>query len=182
MIAPQLPFAADPGSITGWMLETAANDTTTDISNHMARGLNRLASIPAVGHANHNRDRRAMIDEIINSDSMEPYLVVSNTPHNAPRITVVHSIGRYSAGFGGSNALHGRELGLLGEMVDDQLPTMVQFLTDADLGLAHGLLLEDVTVQPTNATDAYFATATALEVMPAVTEANGGVNMHLSCL
>jgi hypothetical protein len=71
---------------------------------------------------------------------------------------------------------------LLGEMVGDQLPTMVQFLTDGALGLAHGLLLEDVTVQPTNVTDAYFASATALEVIPAVTEANGGVNMHLSCL
>ena len=33
----QLPFGADPGSLTGWLLEKSSTDTPTDIVESIAR-------------------------------------------------------------------------------------------------------------------------------------------------
>jgi hypothetical protein len=62
---------------------------------------------------------RQMPDEILNSDALTCYLTAAN---NVVKVTTVHSLARCSAGFGGSNALHGHVLALLGETVGTQLP------------------------------------------------------------
>jgi hypothetical protein len=68
--------------------------------------------------------------------------MVSNKPHGVPRVTVMHSLFRYSAGFGGTNALHGKMLGMLGETVGGKLPPLVQFRDDdAEIDFASALLL-----------------------------------------
>ena len=54
-IAPQLPFGADPGSITGWMLQETRIDTADDISAQMERGLTRLGDLPEPGNAGYTR-------------------------------------------------------------------------------------------------------------------------------
>jgi hypothetical protein len=123
------------------------------------------------------------MDEILDCHGLEPYLVVSNKPYGAPRVVVMHSLIRYSAGFGRTNALHGKVIGMLGETVGGQLPPLVQFRDDdASIDFASALLLENVNVQPTAAVTAYFAGPAAQEVMPAVTVAAGAVATNLSCL
>jgi hypothetical protein len=85
----------------------------------MERGLNRLVdNIPNIGTAGYDGVMRDMIDEITNSDTLIPYLVASNIVNEEVRVTILHSIKRYSTGFIGNNALHGRTLGLLGEVMD----------------------------------------------------------------
>jgi hypothetical protein len=81
-------------------------------------------------------------------DERDSNLVMNNTLFEAPRVTVLHSVARHSAGFGGASALQGRILGLLGEMVGDQLPTLIQFVENPAQDLLHGLLLENVTGDP----------------------------------
>jgi hypothetical protein len=71
-----------------------------------------------------------MVTKITSSDTIIPYLVTPNICNNVVHVTVVHSIACYSAGFGGSNALHGQMLALLGEMVGYQLPMLVLFMED----------------------------------------------------
>jgi hypothetical protein len=164
------------------MLATTAEDSTLDIANQMGRSFARLANVPAVADAGYAIARQQLLDEVLNSDTLNTYLVVSNTPHDVPRVTVLHSVARYYAGFGGVSAFQGRILGLLGEMVGDQLPPLIQFPVDATADLLHGFLLENVTVQPQAAVDAFFAAPGALELMPKVTVANGGVNTELCCL
>jgi hypothetical protein len=123
-----------------------------------------------------------MVEDLLGSDVLDAYLMVASLPHGASRITVIHSLAPYSAGFGGANTLHVRTLGLMGEMVSDQLPMMIQLPDDPNLGLAHALLLENVIIQPEAATDAYFAGPNALDVMPVVPVLQGVVNSNLSCL
>jgi hypothetical protein len=160
-VPPQPAFAADPDTITAWLLDDTAAETADDISREMERGFNRLVdNVPAAVDAGYEEAMRGMTDEIVHSDTMVAYLVATNTPHGEVRITVIHSIARYSAGFGGSNALHGHTLALLGEMVDGQLPTLVKFDQDPQEDLAHALAVESVTVPPPAAVDAYYATAT----------------------
>lgn len=182
VVGPHLPFPGDPGSITGWMLESTAGESTLTTMTQLESWLTRLGNLPAPDAAGFATAQRALVDDVLSSDTLDAYLVVSNTPHDAPRVTVLHSIARYSAGLGGSNALHGRILGLMGEMIGDQLPTMIAFMQEADHDLTHALTMEQVTVQPTAAVEAYFAGAAALQVMPLVTAANGGVDMNMTCL
>jgi hypothetical protein len=182
-VTPQLPFGADPGTITGWILESSTTETSESISRCLERGFNRLVDdIPLPAEPTYDAAMREITDEVINSDTMVTYLVATNICNDVVRITVVHSIARYSAGFGGSNALHGRTLALLGETVGAQLPLLVRFADDPDEDLPHAFAMEEVTVPSDAQVDAYFATATALDVMADVTVPQGGVQMNLANL
>jgi hypothetical protein len=88
-------------------------------------------------------------------------------------LQTVHSISRYSAGIGGSNALHRKTLALLGEMVDDQLLALVQFDPDPDNDLSHALAMEAVMIPSDELVDAYFAAAAAENLMPQPTQVQG---------
>jgi hypothetical protein len=178
---PQLPYAADPGSLTGWLLEITATETSDSISRNLELGFTRLVDdIPNPDEAGHDEAMRNMVDEIISSDTLTTYLTATNFGHDEVRISVVHSIARYSAGFGGSNALHGQTLALIGEMREDQLPMMVRFDSDPAESLIHALSMEEVTVPTAALVEAYFALETATHLMPSVSVAQGGVAMNLA--
>jgi hypothetical protein len=120
---PHLPFAADPGTITGWLLDATATKRASSISREMKRGLNHLVdTIPDIGTAGYDEAMRDLVDESANSDTLIPYLVGSNIFNGEVWVTVLHSIKRYSARFGGNNAIHGKTLGLLGEVMDTSVP------------------------------------------------------------
>jgi hypothetical protein len=178
---PQLPYAADTGTLTGWLLDTTSAETSGSIAGGLERGFNRLVqNVPLDGDPGHDDAMLLMVDEIVNSDMLIPYLTATNFGTGEVRISVIHSIARYSAGFGGSNALHGQMLGLLGEMREDQLPMLIKFNPDPAENLTHALLMEEVTVPPDAWLDGYFATPTATHLIPQVTTAQGGVEMNLS--
>jgi hypothetical protein len=161
-VTPQPAFAAGPETITGWILDATAAETADTISKEMERGFDRLVdNTPAIGDAGYNEAMREMTDEIIHSDTLVAYLVVTNIPNEEVRTTVIHSVSRYSAGFGGSNALHGQTMTLLGELVDRQLPTLVRFDQHPLDPLGHALAVKNVTVPPDALVDAYFVTTTA---------------------
>jgi hypothetical protein len=71
-----------------------------DIATSMERGFTGLTSLPTV-NAN-DAARQQMLEEAVSSDVLGTYLVMSNTPFAAPRVTVLHSAASYSAGFGGA--------------------------------------------------------------------------------
>jgi hypothetical protein len=121
-----------------------------------------------------------MTEEVTHSDTlMITHLTATNICNNVIRVTTVHSIAQYSAGFGGSNALHGKTIALLGEMVG-KLPMLVQFETDPTESLAHALAMESVTVSSDALVDTYFANPRAKNLMPGATVAQGGVEMNLA--
>ncbi len=123
-----------------------------------------------------------MTDEVIHSESLVMYLVVTTICNDVVCITTIHSIGRYSAGFGGKNTLHGQTLGLLGETVGNQLPMLVKFMEDPAEDLAYGFALENVLVPSDPEVIAYFALPTAGGLLPGLMVAQEGVDMNLSNL
>ena len=127
-VAPQLPFGPDPGSITGWILQETSSVSTNETSLSFERSFARLAVVPMPEVEGHDNAMRSLTDEVLSDNALGTYLVASNTPTGEPRITVMYSLAWYSAGFGGQAALRGRVLGLMGEIVGDQLPTMVRLL------------------------------------------------------
>jgi hypothetical protein len=127
MVAPQLPHSADPGTTIGWILDETVAATPAVITQEVEQGFNRLVNdIPDANHADYDDVMRKMTDEVINSDTLITYLTVSNRWNHVMRVTVFHLIAPYSAGFGGSNALHGQVLALLGETVGPHLPMLVK--------------------------------------------------------
>ena len=154
--APQLPFAADPGSLTGWLVDESVTGSLGELMAHMNRGFNRLTDgVPDANHATYPAFMRNMVEEVVGSDTLVTYLVTTNVVNEEPRVTVVHSMARYSAGFGGSNALHGWIVALLRETVGTQLPTLVSLSQDPDLDLAHALTQEECAVPSDAQVDNY---------------------------
>jgi hypothetical protein len=179
--APQLPFGADPGTITGWLLDATLTETPGTISRGLERGFNWLVdSIPVVANPGYAATMRTMAGEIINSDTLVTYLTATNISNNVVRVTTVHSISKYSGGFGGSNTLHGQTLALLGETVGTQLPMLVRFNPDPREDLLHGLTMEAVTIPSDALVDTYCASPVAENIMPQPTVAQGSVAMNLS--
>jgi hypothetical protein len=138
-------------------------------------------NIPAINAAGYDNAMRTMMDKIINSNMLTTYLVVTNICNNVVQVTVVHMIARCSAGFGGSNALHGKTLALLlGETVGDQLPMLLQFMNNPAENLIHALAKEEVTVLLEAQVTTYFAGPGAENLMPGTTVPQGGVDMNFS--
>jgi hypothetical protein len=75
VVAPQLPHGADPGTITGWILDQTAAETPTAMTEDVELKFARLTNnIPDVNDADYERVMRQMSDEILNSDSLTCYL------------------------------------------------------------------------------------------------------------
>jgi hypothetical protein len=176
--APHLPFGGDPGTITGWLLDATSTETSSDISRGLEQGFNRLVdNIPNMGDPRYAAVMRNMVDDAIGSDMLTTYLTAINIGQECSKVTVIHSIHRYSAGFGGSNALHGKTLALLGETVGTQLPMLVQF--DPDPG--EDLAMKNVAVPSNDMVEAYFALPTAGTLMPQPAILQGAVDMNMAC-
>jgi hypothetical protein len=180
--APHLPFGGDPGTITGWLLDATSTETSSDISRGLELGFNRLNNnIPDVGDAGHSDAIRNIVDEVIGSDTLVTYLTAINIGQESAKVTTVHSIHRYSAGFGGSNALHGKTLALLGETVGNQLPMLVKFDPDPAENFAHALAMESVIVPSDGMVDAHYALPTAGTLMAQPSVIQGASEMNLAC-
>jgi hypothetical protein len=179
--APHLPFGGDPGTITGWLLGATATETSGGISRGLERGFNRLTTnIPNLGDAGYDDAIRSMVDEVIGSDTLVTYLAAINIGQEAAKVTAVHSIHRYSAGFGGSNALHGKTLALLGETVGTQLPMLVQFNPDQAEDFPHALAVRNVLVPSNEMVEAHFTQPTAGTLMAPASVAQGSSQMNLA--
>jgi hypothetical protein len=88
-----------------------------------------------------------MTNEVINSDTLVTYLIATSICRDdITRVATSYSVARYDAGFGGSDALHGKTVTLLGEMVGNQLPMLVQFDPDPTEEFTHALAMETVMV------------------------------------
>ena len=123
----QLPFGADPGSLTGWLLEKSSTDTPTDIVESVARAFARYAELPPVANAEYEAELTNLYNEILSSDDLCSFLTVSTAPGQPPVVTVVSALARYSVGFGGVSAHNGKSFCFRGEAIDAvQMPPLIE--------------------------------------------------------
>jgi hypothetical protein len=156
-VAPQLPFAADPGTITGWLLKESAADTPGSLSDEIEAVTQRYAALPAVGHADYEEKLRDIAEDGQATDGLSCYLTVSRADGQSPVVSTVLGLCRYSAGMGGSAALQGRTIGFLGEVMGDQLPTIVVMPTSAGNTMKDCVEIQDWAVPTGAELDAVFA-------------------------
>jgi hypothetical protein len=121
-VTPQLPFGADLGTITGWLLDETLTQILRSFLESLEHGFNQLVdNIPVMGDPGHNDAMRIMTNKITNSDTLVAHLTASNIQSQSMHATTIHSIACYRAGFGGSNAWHRKMLALLREVMGTQL-------------------------------------------------------------
>jgi hypothetical protein len=170
--APQLAYAADPGSITEWLLLDSASDEDADIALQIEAISNRMAALPAVGTADHATETSKLKDEVLVSDDLSCFLTITTLDALPPFVSVVLGLCRYSGGLGAISQFQGRVLGFIGEVIGDQLPPMVQVGPDAvDLS---NILLPEARYVPTAAeVRAYYANPAIARTSLMPGQANG---------
>ena len=171
--APQLPFAADPGTITGWLLAEAASSTADTLLDEIEAVTLRYAGLPVVGDADYAAKIKGLAEDGLATDDLSCFLTVSRARGQSPVVSVVLGLTRYSAGMGGSTALQGRIVGFLGEVIGDQLPTMVVMPETAGHTMVDCVELDDYDIPPVAAIEAAFtgnAPPAVIAVPPGATQ------------
>ena len=166
--APPLPFPADSGTITGWLVDQSVTVTSSSLVRDIETGFARRAhNIPVDPiDPDYPGAMRDLVDEVVNSADLCCYLTVSETGTATTRVTVVHSIGKYSAGFGALSAFQGTIMAFLGEVIGENLPVFVQAPTAiGERGLASAFALYELAVPTENELTAYFTSAAAGNLM-----------------
>jgi hypothetical protein len=167
-MAPPLPFLADEGTVTRWLLDQSVSVTSDSLVQDIESGFARLSrNIPAdVLDPDYLGTMRDLVDEVVNSSDLCCYLTVSETGSTATRVTVAYSIGKYSAGFGALSAFQGTLMAFLGEVIGENLPTFVQAPTTAgDQGLVSAFALREIAVPTELELQNYFTSAAAGNLM-----------------
>jgi hypothetical protein len=109
---------------------------------------------------------KELVDEVINSSDLCCYLTISETKAAAPRVTLVHSIGKYSAGFGVLSAFQGTIMGFLGGTIGENMPLFVQAPTAVGASnMASSFALQEITVLTEVEVATYFTSAAAGNLM-----------------
>jgi hypothetical protein len=165
---PPLPFPGDPGTISGWLLDQSLSATSSSIVRDVESGFSRLTQgIPADQlDPDYLGAMRELVDEVINSSDLCCYLTISETGAAASRVTLVHSIGKYSAGFGALSAFQGTIMGFLGETIGENMPLFVQAPTAVGASnMVSSFSLKAVAVPTEAEVVTYFTSAAAGNLM-----------------
>jgi hypothetical protein len=146
--APQLPYGADPGTFTGWLLHDTATLSESEVVQSIVGALEKHTSLPQVAAEGYREALQGLIEEALSGDDLNCFAEVSASA-SGTEIGIVSSLGRYSAGFGVASTHNGCVFGLTGEMVDAvQLPPLIQVPSVADGGITSLFPLRDC-VTPT---------------------------------
>jgi hypothetical protein len=126
LLALQLPFGADPGSLTEWLLADTSSSPPAEVVSSMTDAFARYGALPAEADARYAVEFQALSNEVLSSVDLCSFLTVFTTPGEAPVVTVVSALSIYSAGFGARSTHVGKVFGFLGETTGTQLPPIVQ--------------------------------------------------------
>jgi hypothetical protein len=147
------------------MILATATTSSQDIATGIARGFNRLFSLLTKTASDYADKRLELLDAVLNSDELLTFLVVNNEHHGVPRVSLLHSITRYSDGWEGQDPLNGKLLGLLGEVIGNQLPSLIKFSTADKKTLLAGLAARNVKIPTHEAVEAFAQDPTHPDLM-----------------
>jgi len=166
--APQLPFAASPRTITGWLSLETAECTADSIADEIEAITERYGRMPDPLHADYDNALKDLASDSLVTDDLSCYLSVSKAQGQTPMVSAVLGLARYSAGMGGMAAYQGKVMGFLGEVIGgDQLPTLMMVPDTPDQRLVDLLELGSRQVPTSAQLEAAFAGTTPPSVMSA---------------
>jgi hypothetical protein len=92
LLALQLPFGADPGSLTEWLLADTSSSPPAEVVSSMTDAFARYGALPAEADARYAVEFQALSNEVLSSVDLCSFLTVFTTPGEAPVVTVVSAL------------------------------------------------------------------------------------------
>jgi hypothetical protein len=147
-VAPQRPYAADPGTLTSWFERETSGASHDEVLRILSATNAKYASVAV----NEGRPEAALAllkelaEDVLAAEPLEAFLTEMVPEGGKPTVIVVSRLSRYRPEMGHESVWTGQVFGFLGEAEEGQLPPLMK-LPDA-LSLRQALAPRDV-VAPT---------------------------------
>ncbi len=127
-IALQRPYAADPGTLTGWLVKDTIGASDDEVLRILAATNAKYANVNA---ADVNVDVAANIikelaEDVFAAESLETFLTVVIPEGGESTVMVISRLSRYRPELGVVSPWTGQGFGFLGEVEEGQLPPLVK--------------------------------------------------------
>ncbi|KAI2497675.1 hypothetical protein MHU86_16804 [Fragilaria crotonensis] len=127
-VALQRPYAADPGTLTGWLVKDTIGASDDEVLRILAATNAKYANVNA---ADVNVDVAANIikelaEDVFAAESLETFLTVVIPEGGESTVMVISRLSRYRPELGVVSPWTGQGFGFLGEVEEGQLPPLVK--------------------------------------------------------
>jgi hypothetical protein len=131
-VALQLPYAADPGTLTEWLLRDTAREPAGAVLKMMKAVTDQYANLPPSDKDDHmERVVGVMATSSLGSGDLSLFLTVMTLAGSeVSSVSIISGLSHYSIGLGAVSEFWGATFGFFGEFEDGQLPPLLQLPGD----------------------------------------------------
>jgi hypothetical protein len=140
----QRPYAADPGTLTEWLVAKTANlgrDAALAVLAAMNAKYANLVD-PLLTQERVDAMLTELAEDVLASKGLESFLTVTTPEGGTPTVITVSRLSRFRSGMGQTSPYNGNVYGFLGEVKEGQLPPLMK-LPD-NLSLRQALAVREV--------------------------------------
>ncbi|KAI2489189.1 hypothetical protein MHU86_25410 [Fragilaria crotonensis] len=143
-VALQRPYAADPGTLTGWLVKDTLEASPDEVLRILAATNAKYANVNATDANAEDATNilKELAEDIFAAEALETFLTVVIPEGGESTVMVVTRMSRYRPELGVASPWSGQGFGFLGEVEGGQLPPLVK-LPDA-LSLRQALAPKEV--------------------------------------
>ena len=176
----QRPYAADPGTLTEWLVAKTADLGRDAVLAVLAAMNAKYANVvdPLITRERVDALLRELAEDVLASEALESFLTVTTPEGGTPTIITVSRLSRFRSGMGQVSPYDGNVYGFLGEVEEGQMPPLMK-LPDA-LSLRQALAVREVVAAAEEELDVWYGEGPGNPRVPTqgdelVSESEGGL-------
>ena len=180
----QRPYAADPGTLTEWLVANTADLGRDAVLAVLAAMNAKYANVvdPLLPQERVDALLRELAEDILASEGLESFLTVTTPEGGTPTIITVSRLSRFRSGMGQTSPYDGNVYGFLGEVEEGQMPPLMK-LPDS-ISLRQALAVREVVAAADDELDAWYGEGPGNPRVPTqgdelVTELEGGLGVNV---
>ena len=180
----QRPYAADPGTLTEWLVANTADLGQDAVLAVLAAMNAKYANVvdPLLPQERVDALLRELAEDILASEGLESFLTVTTPEGGTPTIITVSRLSRFRSGMGQTSPYDGNVYGFLGEVEEGQMPPLMK-LPDS-ISLRQALAVREVVAAAEDELDAWYGEGPGNPRVPTqgdelVTELEGGFGVNV---
>ena len=180
----QRPYAADPGTLTEWLVANTADLGRDAVLAVLAAMNAKYANVvdPLLPQERVDALLRELAEDILASEGLESFLTVTTPEGGTPTVITVSRLSRFRSGMGQTSPYDGNVYGFLGEVEEGQMPPLMK-LPDA-ISLRQALAVREVVAAADDELDAWYGEGPGNPRVPTqgdelVTELEGGFGVNV---
>jgi hypothetical protein len=180
----QRPYAADPGTLTEWLVANTADLGRDAVLTVLAAMNAKYANVvdPLLPQERVDALLRELAEDILASEGLESFLTVTTPEGGTPTIITVSRLSRFRSGMGQTSPYDGNVYGFLGEVEEGQMPPLMK-LPDS-ISLRQALAVREVVAAAEDELDAWYGEGPGNPRVPTqgdelVTELEGGLGVNV---